>query len=89
MSGDLSPELAQDADIALVCGEALINDTLSEVLAGAVGARTPVVIYAVTGASLASLYVDTFGAAAVLSEPQPQYLFHGRTHLGVFQRTYP
>lgn len=85
VTGDRSPELVERADVALVCGETITNGSLDEVLEAARGGGTRVIIYAVTGAHFAREYCQSFGVHAVISEPQPQYLFQGPTRLGVMR----
>lgn len=84
LSGDHSPEVAESADVVVVCGEALASGTLGEILDRARNAGKPVLIYAVTGAYLAEIYCREYGVSAVLSEPQPQYLFQGPTRFGIY-----
>lgn len=84
--GDRSAELVADADVALVCGETLASDTLDELVAAAREHGTRMVVFAVSGCHFAEEYVRTFGIDAVVSEPQPQYLFQGSSVLEVFRR---
>lgn len=84
--GDRSAELVADADVALVCGETLASDTLDELVAAAQENGTRMVVFAVSGCHFAEEYVRTFGIDAVISEPQPQYLFQGPSLLEVYRR---
>jgi hypothetical protein len=84
--GDRSEELVADADVALVCGETLASETLESLVAAAQDNGTRLVVFAVSGCHFAEEYVRTFGIDAVISEPQPQYLFQGPSALEVFRR---
>ncbi|GAA3293403.1 Rossmann-like domain-containing protein [Streptomyces cinereospinus] len=84
--GDHSAELVADADVALVCGETLASNTLESLVTAARDNDTRLVVFAVSGCHFAQEYVHTFGIDAVISEPQPQYLFQGPSLLEVYRR---
>jgi hypothetical protein len=85
-SGDNSLDFVADSDVALVCSETLASDTLDKVIKVAADNHTRVVIFAVTGCHFAEEYVRSFGVDVVVSEPQPQYLFQGTSHIGIYRR---
>jgi hypothetical protein len=85
LHGDETPSIVEAADVALVCGETLIDGSLDEVLAAATRGRTKLLVYAVTGAHFAHEYCRTFSVDTVVAEPQPQYLFQGPTQLRVIR----
>jgi hypothetical protein len=84
--GAHSPELVADCDVALICGETIANNTLSELIQTAREHRTTTVIFAVSGCHFAEEYCRTFGVDAVISEPQPQYLFQGTSTVDIYRR---
>ncbi|GAA3737484.1 hypothetical protein GCM10022402_16840 [Salinactinospora qingdaonensis] len=86
VSGRQSPQVVAEADVALVCSETLASDTLDELVAAAHDNGTKLVLFAVTGCHFAEEYCRTFGIDAVISEPQPQYLFQGPSTLEVYRR---
>ncbi|MEY9860740.1 hypothetical protein ABH935_006377 [Catenulispora sp. GAS73] len=83
LHGDQTPAIVEAADVALVCGETLINGSLDDVLDAARRGGTRLIVYAVTGAHFAHEYCRIFGIDTVIAEPQPQYLFQGTTRLGI------
>ena len=85
-SGANSLEFVADSDVALVCGETLASETLDDILKVAKDNHTKVVIFAVSGCHFAEEYVRSFGVDVVVSEPQPQYLFQGTSHIGIYRR---
>jgi len=85
-SGDNSLDLVADSDVALVCSETLASETLDEIIKVAADNHTKVVIFAVSGCHFAEEYVRSFGVDVVVSEPQPQYLFQGTSHISIYRR---
>lgn len=84
--GDRTLELVAEADLALVTGMTLANNSLSEILDIASRNKTAVVIFAETGAHFASEYCK-MGVDAVVSEPFPFYLScDGPTGINIFRR---
>lgn len=86
VSGEFSPQVVAETDVALVCGETLASDTLDELMKVARDNNTKLVLFAVTGCHFAEEYCRTFGVDAVISEPQPQYLFQGPSTLEIYRR---
>lgn len=86
VSGDESPRLVAESDVALVCGETLASQTLGELVSVAHEHGTKLVVFAVTGCHFAQEYCRTFGIDTVVSEPQPQYLFQGSSTLEIYRR---
>ncbi|MFG1952016.1 Rossmann-like domain-containing protein [Micromonospora sp. NPDC048830] len=86
VSGDESPRLVAESDVALVCGETLASQTLGELVSAAHEHGTKLVVFAVTGCHFAEEYCRTFGIDTVISEPQPQYLFQGPSTLEIYRR---
>lgn len=86
VSGEHSPRLVAESDVALVCGETLASQTLGELVDVAREHGTRLVVFAVTGCHFAEEYCRTFGIDTVISEPQPQYLFQGPSTLEIYRR---
>lgn len=86
VSGDESARLVAESDVALVCGETLASETLEELVLTARLHRTRLVVFAVSGCHFAQEYCRTLGIDAVISEPQPQYLFQGASTLEVHRK---
>lgn len=85
-SGDNSLGFVADSNVALVCSETLASETLDEIIKVAAENHTKIVIFAVSGCHFAEEYVRSFGVDVVVSEPQPQYLFQGTSHIGIYRR---
>lgn len=85
-SGDYSLGFVADSSVALVCSETLASETLDEIIKVAADNNTKIVIFAVSGCYFAEEYVRSFGVDVVVSEPQPQYLFQGTSHIGIYRR---
>jgi Putative heavy-metal chelation len=66
------------ADIALVTGMTLGNDTMEGILATARANNTAVIFFAETGSNFAEVYLEA-GATAVVAEPFPFYLSGAKT----------
>ncbi|MGI8646703.1 MAG: Rossmann-like domain-containing protein [Mycobacteriales bacterium] len=86
VSGEFSPQIVAETDVALVCGETLASDTLDELVKVAKDNTTKLVLFAVTGCHFAEEYCRTFGIDAVIAEPQPQYLFQGPSTLEIYRK---
>jgi Putative heavy-metal chelation len=76
------------ADVAVVTGMTLANDTLPDILATAREADTDVVMFCETGSGFAPFLIDE-GVACVISEPFPFYIFDGSTLIRVYRRSGP
>lgn len=84
--GDRTLELLVDADIALVTGMTLANNTLEEILSVAKKNNTAVVVFAETGANFAEEYCK-MGVDSVISEPHPFYLVcAGSTEIKIYRK---
>ncbi len=84
--GGKTPELIAEADLALVTGMTLANDTLDDILDTALESKTALAIFAETGAHFAQEYCR-MGVEIVFSEPFPFYLScPGRTQIDVYER---
>jgi hypothetical protein len=84
--GSKTLDLVAGADLAIVTGMTLANNTLDAILNTALKSKTALVIFAETGANFASEYCK-MGADIVISEPFPTYLTcAGRTEIGVYRR---
>jgi hypothetical protein len=84
--GDRTLELIANADVALVTGMTLANDTLGEIITVSQKHRTALVLFAETGANFASEYSE-LGINTVVSEPFPFYLSgYGSTQINVFRK---
>ncbi len=71
--GVVSPELIRAADVAIVTGMTLANNTLPELLDAARESGTRMVVFAQTGANFAEEYTR-LGVDSIVSEPFPFYL---------------
>lgn len=85
-SGTNTLNFVADSDVALVCSETLASETLDEIIKVAADNHTKLVIFAVSGCHFAEEYVRSFGLDVVVSEPQPQYLFQGTSHIRIYRR---
>jgi hypothetical protein len=85
-SGTNSLDFVADSDVALVCSETLASETLDEIIKVAAENHTKIIVFAVSGCHFAEEYVRSFGVDVVVSEPQPQYLFQGTSHIGIYRR---
>lgn len=85
-SGTNSLDFVADSDVALVCSETLASETLDEIIKVAADNHTKIVIFAVSGCHFAEEYIRRFGVDVVVGEPQPQYLFQGTSHIGIYRR---
>ena len=83
--GNSSLGFVAESDVALVCAETLTTDTLEDIIEVAHAHRTALIIFAVTGCNFAEEYVRAFGVDAVISEPQPQYLFQGKSIIKIYR----
>lgn len=84
--GSKTLDLIADADLAIVTGMTLANNTLDAILDTALKAKTALVMFAETGAHFASEYCE-MGVDAVISEPFPFYLTcAGRTQVDIYRR---
>lgn len=84
--GSRSLDFVADSDVALVCGETLASETLEGIIKVAKDNHTKLVIFAVSGCHFSEEYVRSFGVDVVVSEPQPQYLFQGTSHVEIYRR---
>lgn len=73
VKGDRTLELVADADVAIVTGMTLANNTLGGILSTALENKTSLVVFAETGSNFAHEYC-MMGVDAVVSEPFPFYL---------------
>ena len=84
--GSKTLDLIADADLAIVTGMTLANDTLDAILDTALKTKTALVLFAETGFNFASEYCK-MGVDVVISEPFPFYLTcAGRTQIDVYRR---
>lgn len=84
--GSKTLDLVADADVAIVTGMTLANDTLDSILNTARENSTSLLIFAETGANFASEYCN-MGVDTVVSEPFPFYLTcAGSTQIDVYRR---
>lgn len=71
------------ADIVLATGMTLTTGTLSGIVAECKKAKTTLVLFAATGSYFGETYCQEFGVDAVISEPQPQYMFQGHSTIEI------
>jgi hypothetical protein len=84
--GSKTLDLVADADLAIVTGMTLANNTFDAILDTALRSKTALVVFAETGAHLASEYCG-MGVDVVISEPFPFYLTcAGRTEIDIYRR---
>ena len=84
--GSETPKLVGWADVAVVTGMTLANDTLAGILAAARESGTGLIIFAQTGAHFAEAYLK-LGVDVVVSEPFPFYLVNGGpSTVGVYRK---
>ncbi len=86
--GSKTLDLIAKADLAIVTGMSLANDTLDGILDIAHESNTSLVLFAETGANFAQEYCN-MGIDSVVSEPFPFYLScPGNTTINVYRRIF-
>lgn len=86
IKGDRTLELISIADLAIVTGFTLANNTLGGILSTALESKTSLVIFAETGSNFAREYCK-MGIDVVVSEPFPFYLSGlGPTEINVYRK---
>jgi hypothetical protein len=84
--GSKTPDLVAQADLAIITGMSLANDTLDTVLDAALENKTSLAVFAETGANFAYEYCR-MGIDLVISEPFPFYLScPGTTIIDIYRR---
>ena len=79
-------DLVAQADVAIITGMSLANNTLDGILEAALLNKTSMVVFAETGAHFASEYCE-IGFDAVVSEPFPFYLTcDGPTQINIYRK---
>lgn len=86
-SGSETLGYVAECDIAVVTGMTLSNDTLPGILRTAREADTLIVMFCETASGCAPFLIGE-GAACVVSEPFPFYIFDGLTHIRVHRASY-
>lgn len=79
-------DLIKDVDLVLATGMTLATGTLPEIIEECRRRETVLVLFAATGSFLAETYCRKFGVDAVISEPQPQYIFQGISSVEIYHK---
>lgn len=86
-SGRFTERAVAEADVALVTGMTLANDTLDGIMEVARANNTQVILFAETGSNFAEIYLAA-GATAVVAESYPFYLSGSEScDVRVYRRT--
>ena len=80
---DRTEELIAEADIALITGMAIVNDTMETLLMSCKKAGAVAIVYGQTGSNFAPFYLEN-GVDCVISEPFPLYTIPGRSEIRIF-----
>lgn len=83
--GSESLRLVAESDIAIVTGMTLVTNSLKDIMSVAAYHDTRIILFAETGSSFASYYLEQ-GVDTVVSEPFPFYIFNGQTTLEVYRK---
>ena len=81
-SGDRTLDEIASADLAVVTGMTISTETIDEILSCAVSNNTKIILFAETGASLSSYYIQR-GVDVYLSEYFPFYIFNGSSVIDI------
>lgn len=84
-SGEKTLDLIKECDLVLATGMTLTTRTLGDIITTAKRHEKKVVLFAATGAQFAEEYCKTFGVNMVISEPQPQYIFQGKSIINIYR----
>ena len=84
-SGEKTLDLIKECDLVLATGMTRTTQTLGAIISTVKRHNKKVVLFAATGAHFAEEYCKTFGVNLVISEPQPQYLFQGRSIINIYR----
>ncbi|MDO5969316.1 hypothetical protein Q4Q35_05810 [Flavivirga aquimarina] len=82
---DETLRLIKESDIAVVSGMVLSTNTLKNIRDTALKHNTKIVLFAETGSSFGSFYVENNYADVVVSEPFPFYTFNGKSKIKIFK----
>ena len=80
-------DLIKHVPLVLATGMTLATDTLPSIIAECQRHGTGLILFAATGAAFGEAYCRACGVDAVISEPQPQYIFQGTSEIQIFRRT--
>jgi phosphoserine phosphatase len=64
----------------------MTTSTLDEIVDRVKAAGKKLVLFAATGCYFAEEYCRTFGIDSVVSEPQPQYMYQGTSHIEIYRK---
>lgn len=82
-SGEMTPQMIKDSDVALITGMTIATETLGPVLAAAEEGDTPLVFFAQTGVNI--LRTLTFPVpTAIVAEKFPHYMWPGTTDIELY-----
>jgi putative heavy-metal chelation protein len=84
--GDRTIELIETCDVVLATGMTMTSNTIDAILDEVKRCGKKLVLFAATGCHFGEEYCGRFGVDAVVSEPQPQYMFQGTSHIDIFRR---
>lgn len=82
LDGILTPSLIAESDLAIITGMTITSGTIDEILQIANHNKVKIIVFAETGANLASYYLDN-GVHSYLSEYFPFYIFNGESIIDV------
>lgn len=85
-SGERTLELIKNCDLVLATGMTLYSQTLADILDTVRRYGKKLSLFAATGSNFGEEYCRTFGIDLVISEPQPQYIFQGKSTIHIFRR---